>query len=46
MKSTTKLVDTGEIPLRVVHNDTKINNLLFRGNKAVAVIDLDTVGDN
>ncbi len=39
-----QLVDGGEIPLRVVHNDTKINNLLFRGNKAVAVIDLDTVG--
>ena len=39
-----QLVDRGEIPLRVVHNDTKINNLLFRGNKAVAVIDLDTVG--
>jgi hypothetical protein len=38
------LVDEGKIPLRVVHNDTKINNLLFRGNKAVAVIDLDTVG--
>jgi len=39
-----KLVDAGEIPERVTHNDTKINNLLFRGNKACAVIDLDTVG--
>jgi thiamine kinase-like enzyme len=39
-----KLVDAGEIPLHVVHNDTKINNLLFRGDKACAVIDLDTVG--
>jgi Ser/Thr protein kinase RdoA (MazF antagonist) len=38
------LADKGEIPLRVVHNDTKINNLLFREKKAVAVIDLDTVG--
>lgn len=38
------LVDAGKIPLRVVHNDTKINNLLFRCKKAVAVIDLDTVG--
>ena len=38
------LVDEGKIPLRVVHNDTKINNLLFRGEKAAAVIDLDTVG--
>jgi hypothetical protein len=39
-----KLVETGEIPLRIVHNDTKINNLLFRGQSAAAVIDLDTVG--
>lgn len=39
-----KLIDNKEIPLRVVHNDTKINNLLFRNEKAVAVIDLDTVG--
>lgn len=39
-----KLIDNHEIPLRVVHNDTKINNLLFRNEKAVAVIDLDTVG--
>ncbi len=38
------LINSGKIPLRVVHNDTKINNLLFRGEKAVAVIDLDTVG--
>ena len=38
------LIDNHEIPLRVVHNDTKINNLLFRNNEAVAVIDLDTVG--
>ena len=39
-----EMVDEGKIPLRVVHNDTKINNLLFRGKKAAAVIDLDTVG--
>ena len=39
-----KMVDAGEIPLRVTHNDTKIDNLLFRGEKACAVIDLDTVG--
>jgi len=38
------LVNAGEIPIRVVHNDTKINNLLFRGNQAAAVIDLDTTG--
>ncbi len=39
-----EMVDQGKIPMRVVHNDTKINNLLFRGKKSAAVIDLDTVG--
>jgi len=38
------LIEKGDIPLRVVHNDTKINNILFRNKRAVAVIDLDTVG--
>lgn len=38
------LIIKGELPLRVVHNDTKINNILFRNEKASAVIDLDTVG--
>ena len=35
----------GEIPERITHNDTKINNVLFDEgtNKAVCVIDLDTV---
>lgn len=35
----------GKIPLRVTHNDTKINNILFDENsgEAVCVIDLDTV---
>jgi len=35
----------GELPLRVTHNDTKINNVLFdkQTHKALAVIDLDTV---
>jgi thiamine kinase-like enzyme len=33
------------IPLRVTHNDTKINNVLFNknGTEALCVIDLDTV---
>jgi thiamine kinase-like enzyme len=36
---------SGKLKLRVVHNDTKINNILFdsRSGKAVAVIDLDTL---
>ncbi|MGB1263711.1 MAG: phosphotransferase enzyme family protein [Cognaticolwellia sp.] len=35
---------TKKLPLRVTHNDTKINNLLFShsNNNPVAVIDLDT----
>ena len=35
----------GEIPLRVTHNDTKLNNVLFddQTNKTLCVIDLDTV---
>ncbi len=35
----------GELPLRVTHNDTKINNVLFdcKTNDALVVIDLDTV---
>ncbi len=38
------LVETGIIPLRVTHNDTKINNILFDKNGDVlCVIDLDTV---
>ncbi len=36
---------TGEVPVRVTHNDTKINNILFDkdSDKAICVIDLDTV---
>ncbi len=35
----------GTIPLRVTHNDTKINNILFdkKTRDAICVIDLDTV---
>lgn len=38
-------ISKGEIPLRVTHNDTKINNVLIDNEtkKYVAVIDLDTV---
>lgn len=37
-------IAAGEIPLRVTHNDTKINNILFdNDDRCVAVIDLDTV---
>ncbi len=35
---------SGEIPLRVTHNDTKINNVLFdrETNRPLCVVDLDT----
>lgn len=38
-------IDQLELPLRAVHYDTKINNVLFdkTTQKAVAVVDLDTV---
>ena len=40
-----ELVDAKELPLRVTHNDTKINNVLFdsESGEAKTVIDLDTV---
>lgn len=40
-----KGIEEGKIPLRVTHNDTKLNNILMDPNtkKAIAVIDLDTV---
>lgn len=41
----TEMLEWGELPLRVTHNDTKINNVLFDKDteKALVVIDLDTV---
>lgn len=35
----------GEIPLRVTHNDTKLNNIMIddKTGKAICVIDLDTI---
>ena len=43
-----KLIDmlqTGELPLRVTHNDTKLNNVLLDRDtrKSLCVLDLDTV---
>lgn len=37
--------EKGELPLRVTHNDTKLNNILFDENtgEAMCVIDLDTI---
>lgn len=41
----TDMAKRGELPLRVTHNDTKINNVLFHpeNGQALVVIDLDTV---
>ncbi len=41
----TDLHQEGKLPLRVTHNDTKINNVLFHpdDNTALVVVDLDTV---
>ncbi len=39
------LVKRGEVPIRIAHNDAKINNIMFdtSTNQGVCVIDLDTV---
>ena len=41
----TEMLNNGELPLRVTHNDTKCNNVLFDldTKEPLAVIDLDTV---
>lgn len=41
----TDLIADGKLPLRVTHNDTKINNILFdeKTDEGICVIDLDTV---
>jgi Ser/Thr protein kinase RdoA (MazF antagonist) len=44
MKRVLTLGSEGKIPVRVTHNDTKINNVLFdHEGKGICVIDLDTV---
>lgn len=39
------MLASGEIPLRVTHNDTKLNNIMIddKTGKGICVIDLDTV---
>ena len=39
------LLKSGELPLRVTHNDTKLNNVMIDNDtgKGICVIDLDTV---
>ena len=40
-----RMREAGELPLRVTHNDTKLNNVLLdkRTRKSLCVLDLDTV---
>jgi Ser/Thr protein kinase RdoA (MazF antagonist) len=33
----------GAVPRRVAHNDAQLNNVLFRGDDAICLVDLDTV---
>lgn len=36
-------IDKGDFPIRITHNDTKFNNVLFKHNgEAACVVDLDT----
>jgi len=44
LKRIPELGKQDQIPLRITHNDTKINNVLFdKNDKAICVIDLDTI---
>jgi hypothetical protein len=44
MRIVHKLGREGKIPVRITHNDTKFNNILFDENdKSLCIIDLDTV---
>ena len=44
MRIIQKLGKEGKIPVRITHNDTKFNNILFDENdKSLCIIDLDTV---
>ena len=45
MSKLVNMIETGELPIRVTHNDTKLNNVMLDDivGKPVCVIDLDTV---
>ena len=45
MSQVVKMIEEGTLPLRVTHNDTKINNVMMdkKTGEALCVIDLDTV---
>lgn len=45
MSEIVRKLEAGDLPIRVTHNDTKINNVMIDNetDKAICVIDLDTV---
>lgn len=45
MAKAQSMLEAGELPLRVTHNDTKLNNIMIddRTGEAVCIVDLDTV---
>lgn len=44
MMHITGMIALGEIPMRITHNDTKFNNILFDNTEnAICIVDLDTV---
>ena len=45
MNCLTHLLESGELPVRVTHNDTKLNNIMMDDatKKGICIIDLDTV---
>lgn len=45
LSPTVQMIENGELPQRVVHNDAKLSNVLFdkHAQKGLCVIDLDTV---
>lgn len=44
-KQAMEMLDRGDLPIRVTHNDTKLNNVMIdeKTGKALCVLDLDTV---
>lgn len=45
MAAAQSMLEAGELPLRVTHNDTKLNNIMIddKTGEAVCIIDLDTI---
>ena len=45
MDAVVKAMEEGLVPLRVTHNDTKLNNVMFdkKTGEPICVVDLDTV---